>query len=128
MWKKTVISLCLLTLFGWGLYTSKTLIIPPASYVHIINDGAITATSSHILIATEYGDALDHLDQIDGGRDGQLLLLRIANASQQVIVRCRMDGNIAIPTYCYLRSTQQTLLLIYDATQQQWLELSRSSN
>lgn len=62
-----------------------------------ISAGAVTATGSSHLIDTEGMAATDDLDTINGGVDGQLLVVSQADAARTVVLRDG-TGNIETPT------------------------------
>lgn len=93
-----------------------------------IATGAVTATRSYHTIDTESdGLTTDDLDTISGGADGDILVIRAANAARDVVVKDG-TGNIQCAGDFTMNNTQDTMTLIYDATLTAWIELSRSDN
>tara|TARA_R110002020_G_scaffold428834_1_gene638344 strand:- start:8633 stop:9202 length:570 start_codon:yes stop_codon:yes gene_type:complete len=60
-----------------------------------ISSGVITVTHSYHQIDTESDASSDNLNTINGGADGQILILRTSSNSRDVIVK-NDDGNILI--------------------------------
>lgn len=91
-----------------------------------IASGAITATTSYMIVDTEAAGATDDLDTINGGVDGFHLTLRAANSARTVVVK---DGtNIKGPGDVTLDNEEDTVSLIYDGTLAKWLVTSSSNN
>lgn len=91
-----------------------------------IASGAITITGSHHRVDTESNASSDDLDQIDGGAEGDILLLRLENAGRQVIVK-HNTGNIYLASEAdfALSSIHKTLALHYNGTK--WTNIGGSS-
>ncbi|UTW59977.1 hypothetical protein KFE96_06635 [Kordiimonas sp. SCSIO 12603] len=90
-----------------------------------IFEGAVTATKSFHVIDTEADSALDDLDTIHGGADGDILILQISSNSRAVTVRDNM-GNIRLSSDFTMDVTSDKLVLIHVGSN--WHELSRSNN
>lgn len=91
-----------------------------------IASGVVTATRSFHLIAGEGGSA-DDLVTINGGADGQLLVLRAA--SDSVTITVKSTGNIVTAgSDVTLDNQNDTVTLIYDSALVKWIELARSNN
>ena len=91
-----------------------------------IASGAITATSSYMIVDTESAGATDDLDTINGGVDGFRLTLRAANSARTVVVK---DGaTIEGPGDVTLDNEEDTVSLIYDGTLAKWLVTASSNN
>jgi len=94
-----------------------------------IATGAVTATRSYHKIDTEAAAASDDLDTINGGVDGNILILRCVASARDVVVRDNA-GNIQLAggVNFTLGNLRDRLVLQYDAEAAEWLELSRSDN
>ena len=91
-----------------------------------IASGAVTATRSFHLIAGE-GGAADDLVTINGGSDGQILVLRAS--SDSVTITVKSTGNIVTSgSDMALDNANDTITLMYDSNLTKWLELARSNN
>jgi len=91
-----------------------------------IVSGAITVTKSNALIDTEGLAATDDLATINGGVDGQLLRIRAANDTRDVVIK-NATGNIRLSsaTDFTMNRVYDQLVLIYDAGLSSWVEISR---
>lgn len=90
-----------------------------------ISGGVVTVGSlSYYNIATEASAATDDLDTINGGVDGQILILKSVSATRDVNIT--EVGNIRLSAPFILSHTQDRITLQYDGTG--WNELSRSDN
>ena len=88
--------------------------------------GAITVTKGYHRVDT-FGDAAtDDLVTINGGVDGEMLILRAENDARSVVVKD--GGNLALAGDFTLDNTEDTISLIYDDTLSKWLETGRSDN
>lgn len=91
-----------------------------------IASGEITATRSFHLLTGE-GGAADDLVTINGGSDGQILVLRAS--SDSVTITVKDTGNIATAgSDVTLDNEKDTVTLMYDSALTKWLELARSNN
>jgi hypothetical protein len=92
-----------------------------------IASGSIAAGSyNYYSVDTEASAATDDLDTITGGvYDGQLLLLRAANSSRDVVCKDG-TGNLRLVGDLTLTHAQNRLLLAFDGTN--WVEVSRSES
>ena len=90
-----------------------------------ISAGEITKTKSYHEIDTESDAATDDLDTINGGSEGDVLVLRSTNSARTVVI---MDGtgNLETNGDFSLANVNDTITLIFDGTN--WLEQSRSDN
>ena len=87
--------------------------------------GAIHVVDAFHTVDT-YGDAAsDDLDTINGGKPGDVLILRAENADHIVILKNGI-GNLHLAGNFYLDNIRDTIQLVYDGSY--WLELSRSNN
>lgn len=87
--------------------------------------GVIAVTGGYHSVDTEGDAGTDDLDTINGGAEGQILILRANNTARTVVIR-NGTGNIQSGTDCTLDSDKDTWVGLYDGTQ--WLEISRSDN
>lgn len=108
-----------------GTATMAKLVIGDGSILTIASD-TIAVTTGYHRLDTESAAATDDLIKIDGGVDGQILTLRVANVNR--IVRLKSNatgGNINLQNGdCYLYN-QGVITLIYGAVGTAWRELSR---
>lgn len=102
------------TIFNIGTASSLT-----------ISGGSITASSSFLVVDTEGAASADDLDNITGGVEGDVVVIRSLDASRVVTVRDSV-GNIRSNGDRVLDSPRDTLLLVFDGSN--WLELSFSNN
>lgn len=90
-----------------------------------IASGVITVTGANHTVDTESDAASDDLDTINGGADGQLLVIRPDNTARTVVIK---DGTGNIETQdgedITLDTTEKAATLIYDAALSKWLVLS----
>jgi len=89
-----------------------------------IATGVVTATSSFHSIDTNNDDASDDLDTINGGADGDFLLLRAANSGRTVVCKDG-TGNLSLAGDFSMDNASDRILLAFRA---QWREVSRSNN
>lgn len=92
-----------------------------------IASGAITVTKSYHKVDTEGAAATDDLDTINGGTDGDILILRTANASRDVTVK-NGTGNLRTVGDFVLNFMEDRITLQYDGDMGVWLEIARSNN
>lgn len=90
-----------------------------------IATGTITVTKGYHTIDTEAAAATDDLDTINGGAEGDRLVVRAANAARTVVVKDG-TGNLKLAGDCSLDNSEDTIELIHDGTN--WLEVCRSNN
>ena len=93
----------------------------------VISGGAITVTGNRHFVDTEGAAATDDLDTINGGQDGQILVLSTVTSGRDITVK-DSTGNIRLAGDFALSTTQDTIVLMYDSVSSFWLELSRSDN
>lgn len=87
-----------------------------------ISAGAITITRSRHLVDTEAAVASDDLTDINGGVEGDLLILSIVNSARVVVVKHNTAKIfLASQTDFSFSDTRQMLLLVHDGTR--WCEL-----
>jgi hypothetical protein len=109
---------------------NKTISAPilkhPIGALAIIATGAFTASASYHKVRGE-GQNPDQLDTINGGIDGQRLILRAENSVNTITLS--QSGNIELPgTSIALDNEEDTVELIYDDDLSKWLVLSFSDN
>lgn len=89
--------------------------------------GAVTigAYKCYYRIDTKDNDATDNLDTINGGGDGQIIVLRSQNDARNVVVT--ETGNIELEGggVFGLNATRYKICLIYDGGINKWCELTR---
>jgi hypothetical protein len=91
--------------------------------------GAITITTSNVVIDTFGGAAADNLDNINGGTvDGELVIIRaVAGAARTPTLRDSV-GNLRLAGNFSLDDTQDTIMLLWSHSESFWVEISRSNN
>jgi len=87
--------------------------------------GVITVTGSRHTVDTQGDAASDDLDTINGGTDGDILILRSANNARTVTVK-DSTGNIQLAGDFSLSSTGDAIVLYFSGSA--WIELTRSNN
>ncbi|RLD17476.1 MAG: hypothetical protein DRI69_12190 [Bacteroidetes bacterium] len=90
-----------------------------------IATGAITVANSYHTVDTEADAATDDLTTINGGTEGQILIIRSNNSARTVVVK-DATGNIQLSGDMSLDNIEDTLTMIYDGSN--WLETGRSNN
>jgi hypothetical protein len=90
-----------------------------------IASGAVTATRSHHAIDTESAASTDNLDTINGGVDGDILVLKSVTGSRDTTLRDGND-NLKLAGNFTLTSSFDRIGLIYRSGN--WVELFRSNN
>lgn len=91
----------------------------------VIVSGVIAISGSYHSVDTEGAAPTDNLDNILGGQEGDVLILKSTNDGRTVVVRdnvgnCRISGNFQ------MNHSTDTITLLFNGTF--WLELSRSNN
>lgn len=90
----------------------------------VISNGAVTATSSYHRIDTENNAATDDLTTINGGTDGDILVIRVAASARDVVVKDA--GNLRLTGDFVMGSLNDRMMLIHRGGG--WEEVSRSKN
>lgn len=90
-----------------------------------ISSGAITVTGSFYTVDTEDNDPTDNLNTINGGTEGDLLILVAENTARTVVVKDG-TGNIQLNGDFSLDAGFDTLMLIFKGSA--WRQLSRANN
>ncbi len=85
-----------------------------------IATGVITKTQSYHDVDTESGDATDDLDTINGGSEGDILILKAEHTDRTIVIK-NGTGNIACDADITLDTTSEFVVLIYDGTNWQLL-------
>lgn len=90
-----------------------------------ISSGAITISGTSHTVDTESDAASDDLATINGGVDGQLLILRAENTARTVVIKAG-TGNIETPdgNDITLDTTEKVVTLQYDLALSDWLVVS----
>ena len=91
-----------------------------------IATGVVTATRSFHAIDTQNDDSTDDLDTINGGVQGDILVIRAINSARTVVVKDAV-GNIFTAGDFSMDHNQDRLTLMMGEGSN-WFELSRSSN
>lgn len=81
---------------------------------------------TRIAVDTETGTT-DELDTINGGQDGDLLIVRSVNSGRDVTLKDG-TGNLEIGSDFTLATTADRIMLTYDGTLVKWVQISRSTN
>ena len=92
-----------------------------------IANGAITITKSFHTVDTESNAESDDLTTINGGAEGDILLLKLQSTTRTVTVKD--NDNLKLAGDFTLSSWQDTIVLMYYSTGSTgWIELTRSNN
>lgn len=102
------------------LATDRVVVRPGTTLM--ISGGAVTATGSYHRVDAA---AAANLDTINGGSEGDLLLLRCMSAARAITLRDNV-GNLQLAGNFTLDNVQDTILLMRAGNS--WLEVSRSNN
>ena len=87
--------------------------------------GAVTATRSHHFVDTEGGAASDTLDTINGGTDGDLLLLRTVDSARTVTIAETNNIRVGGTTFTLSDTSDRILLVKAGAL---WITVSQADN
>lgn len=87
-----------------------------------ISGGVVTVTQNYHTIDTESGAASDDLDTINGGSDGFVLYMRLANSAHNVVIKYN-TGNLVTPggNDITLDTTADLAIAIYDSSLSKWI-------
>lgn len=85
-----------------------------------IASGAITVTQTFHRVDTEADAASDNLDTINGGADGQFLVIRAENTAREVVVTTAGNITTSDGNNVSLDELYKFLLLIYDGNRSKW--------
>ncbi len=91
----------------------------------VIASGVITAGRSYISVDTESAAATDDLVTINGGAEGDVLIVRATHDARTIVLKDG-TGNLRLAGDFSLDSVNDRILLQHDGTN--WLEISRSDN
>ncbi len=92
-----------------------------------IASGAITVTHNHHKVATESGAGTDDLETINGGVDGQILVLR-ASISGDTVKLIDDTGNLRLAGGDFSMDTGNDTITLICVAGSLWFEISRSDN
>lgn len=100
-------------------------ITAPAATTLTISSGAVTRTQMSHIVDTEGGGSADDLTTINGGSDGQLLIIRILNGARVVTVK-HGTGNVWLANGAdrVMADTALTLMLLYISSLAKWVEIN----
>lgn len=90
-----------------------------------IATGVVTATQTYQDIDTEAAASTDDLNTINGGTDGDIIILTPISNGRTVVCKDGV-GNLSLNGDFSMTSTSDTITLLYNGAL--WLELSRSDN
>ena len=90
-----------------------------------IASGIITATRTIHHVDTQADDATDNLDTINGGTNGDLLILRATSSARTIVLKDQV-GNLDLAGDFSIDNSRDRIVLHYDGAT--WVELSRSDN
>ena len=95
-----------------------------------VASGAVTATGSYHRIDTEGDAGTDSLITINGGVEGQLLVLQSAGSARDTTLEDTGDagGNLFLNGDFTLSHAQDSITLLYSSADSGWIEVSRSDN
>jgi len=95
----------------------------------VIASGVATVTSSYVEIDTEAAAATDDLDTINGGSDGDILIMKILTNSRVVTIKAG-TGNIILAGAVdfVMNNVKDKIMLMYTDSLSSWHEISRSNN
>lgn len=95
----------------------------------VIASGSITVTHSYHIVDTEGGAATDDLTNINGGVDGQILVIRSLTFSRDITIK-HNAGNILLSglTDKILDNIADKITLIYDGALDKWTEITFANN
>lgn len=86
---------------------------------------AITITTSRHKVDTQAAAATDDMSTINGGNDGQILILQAANAARTVVAKDGV-GNLRLNGDFSMDNSEDVLVLVKNGST--WYEVSRSDN
>jgi hypothetical protein len=90
-----------------------------------IADGEITVTQTPHTVDTQSDNPTDNLDTINGGTDGDILILKSVDSARDVELRDG-NGNLRLEGNFTLDSSQDRIILEFSSPN--WYELSRANN
>ena len=94
-----------------------------------ISSGAIAYTGAYMVVDTEGAAATDDLDTINGGSDGDIVIIRQAEPTRDITIK-HVTGNIATTTNTDVSfvDSNDSIVLQYSAINSVWNEITRASN
>lgn len=87
----------------------------------------ITGTNGVVVVDTEAAAAADDLDTINGGVDGQIIIVRSTVSVTRVVTLKDGTGNLRLAGDMILNSVTDSITL-YQHSSNTWVELARSDN
>jgi len=90
-----------------------------------ISSGVVTVTQTNHTIDTEADAATDDLDTINGGAEGNIIILSSENSARDATLKDGV-GNLVLAGDFTLATTSDRITLQFDGTN--WVETSRSTN
>ncbi len=97
--------------------------LKPPTTLTMDSGGAITVTQNWHLVDTFGAAGSQTLTAINGGVDGMLLILQIANASHVVTVQNNSGAFLANGTDLVMNATGLLLVMVYSSTLGKWVEV-----
>jgi len=85
-----------------------------------ISGGVITKTQSYHDVDTESDDATDDLDTVNGGSEGDILILKAEHTDRTIVIKTG-TGNILCDADITLDTTSEFAVFIFDGTNWQLL-------
>lgn len=85
-----------------------------------ISGGVVTKTQSYHTIDTESDGASDDLDTINGGSEGDIIIVRAEHADRTIVLKDG-TGNLDLDADITLDDTNEFAILIYDGSNWQLL-------
>ena len=108
-----------------GLFGSAFVHVKASSELTIAS-GVVTADQTFHSIDTESDAGTDDLDTINGGGDGDIIIIKAENAARTIVVKDG-TGNLRTAGDFSMDNSTDTMMLI-NSGGSTWLELSRSNN
>jgi len=104
------------------LYLKSNIVLEAAVELTIAN-GAVTKTYSHHTIDTEDDEPTDDLETVNGGAEGEVILIRPADGARKIVVKHDV-GNIWLPggADISLDHADAYLMLVYSGAN--WVAIS----
>jgi len=108
-----------------GLFGSAFVHVKASSELTIAS-GVVTADQTFHSIDTETDASTDDLDTINGGGDGDIIIIKAVHADRTIVVKDG-TGNLQTAGHFSMDNSTDTMMLI-NSGGSTWLELSRSNN
>ena len=108
-----------------GLFGSAFVHVKASSELTIAS-GVVTADQTFHSIDTQADAGADDLDTINGGGDGDIIIIKAENAARTIVVKDG-TGNLQTAGDFSMDNSTDTMMLI-NSGGSTWLELSRSNN